>query len=113
MKEVFHYLKFKMFKRNIESYDINYEELLQKQNKGAYIVDVRSSQEFEEGHLNGAINIPYYEINKNVQEILKDKNREIVLYCEAGIRSKRAYRRLKKLEYEKIFNLYGGLDSWL
>ena len=110
---MFRYWKNKILKRNMESYDISFEELIQKQNYGAYIVDVRSSQEFEEGHLDGAINIPYYEINRNIEKILGDKEQEIVLYCEAGVRSKKAYKKLTRLQYKNVYNLYGGLDNWL
>ena len=102
----------KISKREAQPYDINIEELFRKQSEGAIIVDVRSSQEYDEGHLNGAINIPYYEINNNVDKILKDKNQEIVLYCEAGARSKKAYKRLIRLQYRKVYNLYGGLDNY-
>ena len=103
----------KMFKRNIESYEINIDELKKKQKNGAKVVDVRSSQEYDEGHLPGAINIPYYEMKRNVYNILKDKEQEIVLYCEAGVRSRQAYKKLIRLQYKNVYSLYGGLDNWL
>ena len=87
--------------------------LKRKQRNGAQIVDVRSSQEFNEGHIDGAINIPYYQINKNITNILRDKNQEIILYCEAGVRSKQAYKKLKKFQYLNVFNLYRGIENWL
>lgn len=97
----------------MEYYDVNIEELKEKQLKGAIIVDVRSSQEYSEGHLRDAINLPYYEINKNVYNVLKDKNKEMVLYCQSGVRSKQAYKRLIRLHYKNVYNLYKGLDNWL
>ena len=106
-------LKIKLFKRSMEDYEINIDELKRKQRNGAVIVDVRSSQEFKEGHINGAINIPYYEINKNVTNLLKDKNQEIVLYCEAGVRSKQAYKKLKRFLYTNVFSLFKGIENWL
>lgn len=102
-----------MFKRNMEYYEINIEELKEKQKNGAEIVDVRSSQEYAEGHFKGAINIPYYQINKNVYNILKDKQQEIVLYCEAGVRSRQAYKKLLKLQYKNVYSLYKGLENWI
>ena len=110
---MFEKIRNKMFKRNMESYEINMDELKNKQNKGAVIVDVRSSQEYNEGHLSGAINIPYYQINKNVYNILKDKQQEIVLYCGAGVRSKQAYKKLLKLQYKNVYSLYKGLENWV
>ena len=110
---MFRLIKHKLFGRNMEYYDVNIEELKEKQVKGAIIVDVRSSQEYLEGHLKGSINIPYYEINKNVNNILKDKNKEIVLYCQSGERSLQAYKKLINLQYKNVYNLYRGIDNWL
>lgn len=101
----------KKLSRNMESYDINIDELKEKQKKGAKIIDVRSTQEYDEWHLDGAINIPYYEINPNRCKDLP--NIEIVVYCEKGSRSKKAYKLLKKLGYTKLYNLYGGLNNWI
>ena len=100
------------FFRNMESYDITMQELKNKQNNGAIIVDVRSSQEYEEGHICGAINIPEYKINSKIDKFLQDKEKEIVVYCSSGIRSKDAYKKLKKLGYKTVYNLYGGIENW-
>ena len=100
-------------KREMEPYEITMEQLLQKQLNGAEIIDVRSIQEYGEGHIARAINIPYYEINNNIEKILPYKDKEIVVYCSAGIRGKRAYKILTKLKYTKVYNLYGGLENWM
>lgn len=110
---MFKILKNKMFKRNMENFEITLEELKMKQNQDAIIVDVRSNQEFNEGHLPGAINIPYYEIKRNISNFINDKNQEIVVYCQEGVRSKQAYKILKKMNYQKVFNLFKGLDNWI
>ena len=109
---MFEKIRNKMFKRNMEDYEINMDELKDKQNQGAVIVDVRSSQEYNEGHLEGAINIPYYEIKKVARSIIKDKGQDIVVYCQEGVRSKQAYKILKRLKYDSVFSLYKGLDNW-
>lgn len=100
------------FFRHMEAYDITMQELKEKQNNGATILDVRSSQEYNEGHIYGAINIPEYEINRKVDKILNSKEKEIVLYCSSGIRSKDAYKKLAKLGYNNLYNLYGGLENY-
>lgn len=102
----------KRFFRGMEDYDITMEELLAKKELGAEIVDVRSKQEYEEGHIDDAINIPEYQINVNITNILKSKDKPIVLYCSSGSRSKTAYKKLKKLGYSNLYNLYGGLESY-
>lgn len=101
----------KRFFRYMESYDVTMQELKNKQSNGALVIDVRSSQEYNEGHICQAINIPEYEINSKIDRILKDKNREIVLYCASGVRSKNAYKKLIKLGYKRVYNLYGGLEN--
>lgn len=104
----------KRFFRGMEKFDINIEQLKYKQLQGAQIVDVRSLQEFMEWHIDGAINLPDYKINKkNCMELLKDKNREIVVYCLNGGRSRKAYYKLKKLGYENVYNLYEGIVNFL
>lgn len=97
--------------RKMEDYEITIEELKEKQVMGASIIDVRSQQEYEEGHLEGAINIPYYEIKR--RKINLDKGKEIVVYCEKGSRSRTAYRILKKFGYKNVYSLYMGMDNWV
>ena len=96
----------------MEKYDVSMEELQLKQLSGAIIVDVRSSQEFAEGHIEGAINIPEYEIKNNVENILNDKDKEIIVYCSSGVRSLKARKKLAKLGYNNEYNLYQGLENW-
>ena len=103
---------FKKLFRKMEKYEINMEELKQKQQNGAIIIDVRSAQEYNEGHLNYAKNIPDYKINNNIVNIIQNKNQEIVLYCESGTRSKKAYKKLTKYGYTNVYNLYGGLENY-
>ena len=44
--------------------------------------------------------------------IIKDKNKPIVVYCTTGFRSEEAYKKLKKIGYTNVYNLYGGLDNY-
>ena len=102
----------KKFYRNMESYDINLEELKNMQKSGAEIIDVRSRAEYNEGHLNGAINIPEYELRSWFRKLNINKDKVIVVYCISGYRSKSAYMKLKKMGYNNVFNLYGGLEEY-
>ena len=97
--------------RSMKEGDIDYNELKNKVKNGAKLVDVRSPQEYREGHLNEAIQIADYDIKSNVDKIFKDKNEVIVLYCQTGNRSRRVYEILKKQGYENVYNLYGGMDE--
>lgn len=94
--------------REIVEKDIGIEELKQFQNEGAILIDVRSPQEYREGHIDGAILIPEYEMKKKVENILSDKEKTIIVYCSSGGRSKKAQKLLKKLGYQNVYNLYEG-----
>ena len=94
---------------NIISY-IEAKELL-KDNASGILLDVRSKQEYNEYHLNGAICIPTYELQEKVQTIIEDKNSLIIVYCQSGGRSKKAVSMLKKMGYTNLYEIYGGLNS--
>ena len=75
------------------------------------IIDVRSRREVKEGHLNRAINIPLPEIKKNIEECVKNKESKILMYCQYGIRSKKAAELLDGIGYANVYNLKGGLEN--
>lgn len=91
--------------RGMEQPDITMEELKKLEKKGAILLDVRSPQEYKEGHLNGAISLPEYEIKENVETILKNKKEIIIVYCSSGSRSKKAQKELIEMGYETVYNL--------
>lgn len=111
LEEIKYKLKKKIF-RHMEEYDVTLEELKMKQLEGSEIIDVRNKREYEESHIYGSINIPEYEINENFENMIKNKNKPIVLYCTTGYRSTKAYHKLKELGYQEVYNLYGGLDNY-
>lgn len=77
----------------------------------AVVIDVRSEQEFKEGHINGAINIPLYRIKNDCINAIRDKNKYIVVYCTSGIRSQKAQIILNSLGYSNVYNLKCGYMS--
>jgi len=100
----------KRYYRNFRNGDITIQEAQNKVSQGAILIDVRSNQEYKEGHLRGAINIPDFEIINRVQSEIPKKNQSIILYCQYGGRSKNSMDLMKKLGYTNVYNLYGGLD---
>ncbi|MBP3360188.1 MAG: rhodanese-like domain-containing protein [Clostridia bacterium] len=78
---------------------------------GYIILDVRTEEEFEEGHIPGAILIPDYEIKTRAEEILTDKNQQLLVYCRSGRRSKLASEALLDLGYTNIKE-FGGIIDW-
>ena len=101
----------RIFYRSIENKEISYKNLKElMKNKTVYLIDVRSNQEYEEGHLDGAINISLYNIEKQIVNYVKNKTDIIILYCSSGGRSREAKRILENLGYEEVYNLKGGID---
>ena len=111
LEEIKYKLKRKLF-RHMEAYDITLDELKEKQMNGAEIIDVRNEREYSESHIMGSINVPEYQINESFVRIVPNKNKEIVLYCSSGFRSTNAYKKLKKMGYKNVWNLYGGLENY-
>ena len=100
------------YKRSFDkNLDIKKEELDNYIKMGATIIDVRSPQEYREAHINGAINLPEYNIRRNVQNILTDKNQLIILYCSVGERSKMAQNKLKRFGYTNVYTVYEGIGE--
>ena len=96
--------------RNLRNGDITIEELKSKVLQGAILIDVRSNQEYREGHLQGAINIPEFEITNRIKQEIPKKNQLIIVYCQYGGRSRNAMTIMNKLGYNNVYNLYGGLE---
>ena len=95
--------------------DISIDELIEiiKANTNIVLFDVRSPQEFKEGHLNGAINIPIYELEKwcNNESNKNYNDKTIIVYCQSGIRSKKAIKILNKNGFTELYHLKDGLDG--
>ena len=72
---------------------------------GALVVDVRSVEEFNAGHLAEAMNIPLSELQHSVPRRVSDKDRILLLHCLSGTRSGIAKRMLKGMGYQNVFNL--------
>ena len=79
--------------------------------EGYIILDVRTQEEYDEAHIDGAILIPDYEVANKAESVLKDKNQLILVYCRSGRRSKLAASELVKLGYTNIKE-FGGIIDW-
>lgn len=77
------------------------------------LIDVRTPEEFDEGHLDKALNINYYDdafMNDMVTKL--DKSKPIYIYCKSGGRSGKASKKLKKQGFTKVYDLEGGIINW-
>lgn len=75
------------------------------------ILDVRTQEEYDEGHIKNAVLIPDYEINEMAENMLPDKEQLILVYCRSGRRSKIASENLADMGYSNIRE-FGGIIDW-
>lgn len=78
--------------------------------RGALVIDVRSQQEFDAGHLEGALHIPFDQTDEIARAIGEDRQREVVLYCGSGRRVGIAIDALEERGFEALYNAT-GLDA--
>ena len=88
---------------------INKKEAISLLQNNAVLVDVRTIDEYVEGHIEGAVSIPLNELTKI--ENLYEKDKTIIVYCQSGNRSHTAYQKLKEMNYEKVYDL-GSIQNW-
>lgn len=80
-------------------------------NNDVIILDVRTDEEFRQGHIEGAVLIPDYELDKLAGEKLPDKDAAILIYCRSGNRSKLASHLLIGMGYQNVYD-FGGIIDW-
>jgi molybdopterin/thiamine biosynthesis adenylyltransferase/rhodanese-related sulfurtransferase len=85
-------------------------ELLAEQ--GVTLVDVRESNEWEEGHLPGAIHVPRGFLESRIEGAVPDRDRPLILYCAGGVRSVLAARQIAELGYTDVVSMSGGFQQW-
>ena len=79
--------------------------------EGYIILDVRTQEEYDQGHIPGAIVISHEEIAEKAEDVLTDKDQLILVYCRSGRRSKLAAEALVELGYTNIKE-FGGIIDW-
>ena len=79
--------------------------------EGYIILDVRTQEEYDEGHIPGAVVISHEEIAEKAEGVLTDKDQLILVYCRSGRRSKIAAEALVELGYTNIKE-FGGITDW-
>lgn len=77
-----------------------------------FILDVRSEQEFNAGHVPGAVNIPHTKIRQFVQQIMAQQKQPVVVYCKSGYRAGIAEGILKSYGFSQLIALEGHMDGW-
>jgi rhodanese-related sulfurtransferase len=78
----------------------------------ALVLDVREDAELGQGRIRGAKHIPMSMLGKRLEELNRYRDRPVVTYCRSGARSAQASNLLKKHQFQKVFNIAGGLLAW-
>lgn len=78
---------------------------------GVTVVDVRTPQEYAEGHIPGAVNVPNEEIGSEPPALLADKEAVLLIHCRTGVRSKAASDKLVGMGYQNVYD-FGGIVDW-
>ena len=100
----------RLFKFFSNTADINTGVAEYKTNVGAVLLDVRTLEEYSDGHIDGSVNIPLDRIS-SVENIVKDKSTPLYVYCLSGGRSGHAVSHLKQIGYTNVKNI-GGISSY-
>ena len=92
--------------------NISYNQAIELINlSNVVLLDVQKERDYEKKHLLGSINIPVEDIKEKVVKKIPDKNKTIIVYCLKGIRSEAAVDMLKRLGYNNIYNIQGGIEK--
>ncbi|MGF2617046.1 rhodanese-like domain-containing protein [Rossellomorea vietnamensis] len=86
------------------------EEEFRSGYRKAQLIDVREPNEYENGHILGARNIPLSQLKQRKQEVRNDQ--PVYLYCQSGMRSGRAAQMLRRNGYRDLHQLQGGFKKW-
>lgn len=81
-------------------------------NNNAKLVDVRTSDEYKDNHIEGALLLTLDDIDADrAKEVIGDTNTYVIVYCKSGVRSSEAKRKLTDLGYTNVYDL-GSIDNW-
>lgn len=89
--------------------DINQALEEYRAREGAVLLDVRTPEEYREGHIPGSVNVPLQQIDK-VTSAVADKDMTVFVYCRSGARSNQAVAFMKQMGYTEVHNIGGILD---
>ena len=98
---IFDFLKHPDINKGIEEYKINAD---------AVLVDVRTPEEYKDGHIPGSQNVPLRQLDK-VEEMIKNKDTVLYVYCQSGARSRQAANYLQRMGYSNVHNI-GGIAAY-
>ena len=112
MLVLFAVIAYKLISRKLKlrGHEISSRDMLVRFDDGPYIVDVRTADEYRQGHIPGVNLVPLNDLGRRYKEIPQD--REVYVICRSGSRSAEAVIWLLKKGYVHLFNISGGMNHW-
>ena len=89
------------------------QQAVRLMNQGALVIDLRSKELYDAGHIGDARNVPARELEAQAASLKKWRDKSVITYCDSGADGAGAARTLLKLGFTKVFNLQGGLSAWV
>lgn len=105
-------LAFELRQRAHAAAAVSPTEAVRLMNDGAVLVDVRSMNQFKDGHIAGARSLPGDQIAEGAKALDKFRDKTVITCCDSGITSGAAARKLTELGFKQVYNLRGGLAAW-
>jgi rhodanese-related sulfurtransferase len=109
---IFVVLAYEIRERGAAAFAITPNEAIRLANSGAMLVDLRSVNQFKDGHIAGARNVPGDQVAADPKAIGKLADKTVVLYCDDGRAAAAAQRTLVRAGAKNLFSLRGGLAAW-
>jgi rhodanese-related sulfurtransferase len=100
------------FNKNVKNVSGDEAYKLIKENKSMVVLDVRSKEEYDTGHINGSKSMPVNEISSKITELEKFRGKPILVHCASGARSSKAVTILLKNKFSPIYHMNGGLAKF-
>jgi rhodanese-related sulfurtransferase len=89
------------------------QQAVRLMNQGALVLDLRTKDLYDTGHINDARNVPARDLAAQADSLKKWRDKNVITYCDSGVDGASGARTLMKLGFSKVFNLQGGLSAWL
>jgi rhodanese-related sulfurtransferase len=89
------------------------QQAVRLMNQGALVIDLRSKELYDAGHIGDARNVPARELESQADSLKKWRDKSVITYCDTGAEGAGGARTLMKLGFTKVFNLQGGLNAWI
>ena len=99
---------------NIKSIDVlELQRKLESSTENFFLLDVRSKEEYQSGHIKNSINIPHEELIEDINLISQYKNDSLIVYCRSGMRAQLVIDKLLENDFKNIIDMNGDMLAWI